>query len=53
MVIAERNGITIEVNGNEILLHNNSEGMNMSEYQHLSIELKPNQIEALIRELKK
>lgn len=54
MIITQRDGITLEFTEGELLLHNNDEGIDIMNYEHLSIDLTKQDmldlIEALLRQ---
>jgi len=53
MIIAEDNEVTLEVNGNEIIMHDNEDGLSIIDYQELRVTLTKDQIKSLIDELSK
>ena len=53
MIIVESDEATLEINGNEILMHNNADGLPLMDYQELRVTLTKEQIKILIEELTK
>lgn len=53
MIIAESSEATLEVNGNEILMHNYKENQLLTDYEEMRITLTKEQIKILIEKLNK
>lgn len=52
MIIASKEGITLEINGNIIVMHNNQDGVSIMDYMELTIDLSKEEINKFIEELK-